>query len=294
MKVAFLGLGLIGGSIARALRADPGRWQLAAWSPRGDGPRSALAAGVVDVAAGTAAAAVVEADLVVLAAPPSSCLALLDALAGPLRAALAPGAVVTDVASTKAVIVGRADALGLRFVGGHPMAGREAAGFGAAEAGLFRDRPWVVVPGSAADPAAVDAVEGLARSCGAVPVRMDAAGHDTAVAGISHLPLVMAAALVEAVAGGPGEPDAPGWAEARALAAGGWQSATRLALGDPAMGAGIAATNPGPLAARLRALRASLDAWLALLDAAGPGGTPDETAIRARLEAARARLQGDG
>jgi prephenate dehydrogenase len=120
---------------------------------------------------------------------------------------------------------------------------------------------------------------------------MTARDHDTAVAAISHAPLVVAAALVEAVAGGPGEAVAPGWAAAAALASSGWAGATRLARGDPAMGAGIAATNAEPLAARLREVRDRLDEWLVLLEAPPPGGLPDEAALRARFAAARARLE---
>ncbi len=280
MKVALLGLGLIGGSIARALRADTGRWELAAWSPLGAGPHAALAAGAVDAAPDTARGAVEGAALVVLAAPPTACLALLHELGGSLRPALAPGTVITDVASSKVAVVARADAFGLPFVGGHPMAGRETSGFAAADAVLFRGRPWVIVQGAAATADMTARVELLARACGAVPVRMGAAIHDAAVAGVSHLPLVLAAALVEAVAGGPGEPDAPGWEEAAALAAGGWQSATRLALGDAAMGAGIAVTNAAPIGARLRELRSRLDEWLALLDPADHSVPPDEVAGR--------------
>lgn len=287
MRIALLGLGLIGGSIARAVR--PYGWPVAAWTPGGGGPRQALAAGVIDDAATSPADAVVGADLVVLAAPASACLELLDVLAGPARASLADEAVVTDVASTKAAVVERALAHGLRFVGGHPMAGREASGFAAGRADLFRGRPWVVVA-PAGDERAAGRVEMLAAACGARPVWMGAAEHDLAVAAISHAPLVVAAALVEAMAGGPGEPEPPTWPAAASLAATGWASATRLARGDPAMGAAIAGTNAGPLAARLREVRARLDAWIALLEAPGPGGLPDEEALRGRLEAARERL----
>lgn len=290
MNVTFLGLGLIGGSIARAIHA--GGWTVSAWTPGGRGPSAALAAGVADRAPRDLATAMAGADLVVLAAPPTACLALLETLAGPAGGALG-GAVVTDVASTKARIVVRAAGLGLRFVGGHPMAGRETSGFAAADADLLRDRPWVVVPppgGADRDPAAVARVEELVRACGARPVRMDAAAHDAAMAGVSHLPLVLSAALVEAVAGGPGGPPAPGWRDAASLAATGWSGATRLARGDAAMAAGIAATNPGPLADRIRSLRRALDGWLELLSE--PEGGPDEAALRDRFERARARLEG--
>lgn len=292
MHVAIIGLGLIGGSVARALRAAPGGcWTVAAWTPSGEAPARALAAGMLDAAPGKLGDTLAGADLVVLAAPPTSCLALVDRLAGPEREGLAPGAVVTDVASTKARLVARADAAGLRFVGGHPMAGRETSGWQAADADLFRDRPWVVVPGALADEDDAARVDALARACGARPLRMDAATHDAAAAAISHLPLVLAVALVEAVAGGPGEAVPAGWPAASRLAASGWRDATRLARGDPAMGAGIAATNAGPLADGLRAVRARLDAWIALLGASGTADMPDEVELRVRLEAARDRLR---
>ena len=286
MRVAFLGLGLIGGSIARALRVAPGGgWSTTAWTPRGAGPRAALAAAAIDDAAGTLEGAVDGADLVVLAAPPTECLALLDELAGPVAAFLGSDAVVTDTASTKGAIVHHATTLGLRFVGGHPMAGRETTGFGAADPLLFHERPWVVVPGRA-DADAVARVEAVARACGANPFTLDARAHDSYVAAISHMPLVLSAALVEAVAGTGAQPRHD-WAWAEALGAGGWDSMTRLARGDATMGAGIATTNPDAIAGRLRDLRVVLDEWIALLEA---GAGPDEPVLHERFAAARARL----
>jgi arogenate dehydrogenase (NADP+) len=287
VRVAFLGLGLIGGSVARAIRRDvDAAATLVAWTPAGSGPRAALAEGVLDGVATDPADAIEGADLVVLAAPATTCLELVGRLGGPLRSALAPGATVTDVASTKRAIVARADAAGLPFVGGHPMAGREAAGYDTGSATLFVGRPWVLVPGAHARPADVTRVEWLAAACGATPVRMDAPAHDAAVAAISHLPLALSAALVEAVVGEPGAPDRPGWAIAAPLAASGWAGMTRLARGDPSMGAAMLATNADETAAALRALRAAVDAWLGLLE--GPAG---EDAVRDRLAAARDRLR---
>ena len=154
MHVAFLGFGLIAGSIARAIRADPELtgWTMTAWSPSGEGPAAAKAEGVLDLAADSPQAAVSGADIVVLAAPATDCLALIDGLSGPWRSAWPVDAVVTDVASTKAAIVARADSAGLRFVGGHPMAGIDKAGYDAALPDLFVGRPWVVVPGAHATP----------------------------------------------------------------------------------------------------------------------------------------------
>ena len=286
MRVALLGLGLIGGSVARALRANgDGSW-VGAWTPSGEGPKRALDAGAIDAAFAHVPDLVREADVVVLAAPPLACIGLIGRLAGPWRDALRPGVTVTDVASTKAELERAARDADLPWVGGHPMAGRETSGFDASDATLFHDRPWVITAAQCGgDPAAVEA---LARACGANAVHMDAARHDRLVAAISHLPLLTSVMLVEAVTGLPGAEDRD-WAAARALAAGGWRDTTRLARGDTAMGAEIFATNADRVAERLRAYRGQIDAWLELLEA--PGGA-DPAAIRERLEAARDRLEG--
>jgi prephenate dehydrogenase len=285
-RIAFLGLGLIGGSIASALRAAGAQSQLVAWTPSGRGPADALRVGLIDDAAATAEAAIRAAGLVVLAGPPLAVLEHLDALGGALGATLGGDAIVTDVASTKEAIVGLAASNGLRFVGGHPMAGREASGVGAADAELFVGRPWVVVAGSHASARDVATVEALATATGARPVHLSATEHDAGVAAISHLPLVAAAALVEAVAG----PTAGGsaWATGRSLAAGGWADMTRLARGDPGMGAGILATNARNVALELRAFRAAIDGWIDALEA---GSGPDAPALADRLEAARGFLE---
>jgi prephenate dehydrogenase len=289
MRVAMLGFGLIGGSIARALREAPDRaaWNLIAWSPTGGGTAQAKRDGSIERAAASPEAALDGAELVVLAAPPTATLDLLDRLAGPLRTVLDPGTVITDVASTKGAIVATAERHGLRFVGGHPMAGRETAGYGAATPDLFVDRPWVVVPGNPPDDAATLAVRTLGTACGARVVTMNAGAHDSLVAAISHLPLVLAAALVESVAGTPAN-RAADWPAARALAATGWRDMTRLARGDVAMGAGIAATNAPALAERIRAVRGVLDGWLDELER---DGGPQESRLAARLREARDTLE---
>ena len=286
MRIAILGLGLIGGSLARALREAPAYAgaELVAWTPSGTGPREALAAGVIDAVAVDPLDAVHGAAIVILAAPPLACAALVRRLGAEPMATLAGRATVTDVASTKAGLTAAAVEAGIPFVGGHPMAGRETSGFGAADAGLFRGRPWVITEAvGGGDPGAV---RSLALACGAVPVELDAAEHDRLVASISHLPLLASVALVEAVAGTTADPVSD-WPAAAGLAATGWRDATRLARGDATMGAEIAASNAEAIAAVLRRLRACLDEWLELLDA--PGG-PDAEAMRERLAAARARL----
>jgi prephenate dehydrogenase len=290
MRLAILGLGLIGGSVARAVRAQAndvlGVDEIVAWSPTGEGPAEAAQDGVIDEAAETPEAAIDGAGLVVLAGPAPACLAALDDLAGSWRSVLADDAVVTDVASTKSAIVLRATALGLRFVGGHPMAGRETSGYAASSADLFVGRPWIVVPTT--DEAAVERVEQLATATGAIPRRMTATAHDEAVAAVSHVPLVVAAALVEAVAGVDGGPPRPDWPVAASLAATGWRDMTRLARGDVTMGAGIAATNASAIAARLRDLIDVLEGWIADLER---GGGPDPDDLADRLRSVRERLE---
>ena len=189
--VVVAGLGLIGGSIARGLTR-------AGWRVLGvdhAAPlRSALRARAIARGFRALPAAAQEAQVVVLAAPPAANRRLLRAVA-----ALRPRpAVVTDVGSVKAPICAEARRLGLRgFVGGHPMAGRERSGFAASSADLFRGRTWVLVhPPGAPGPARV--VARMARALGARVRRMDAAAHDRAVAFVSHLPQLVAWALLDA------------------------------------------------------------------------------------------------
>jgi prephenate dehydrogenase len=291
-RIAFLGFGLIGGSIAMALRAAGSAARITAWTPGGSGPTEGARRGLIDEAPADAASTIDGAALVILAGPPLAILDGLRDLAGPLRVALAADATITDVASTKALIVASAEDLGLPFVGGHPMAGREATGVGAATAELFVDRPWVVAAAGDAANGHVERVEALARAVGARPIRMSPLAHDLAVGAISHLPLIAAAALVESVAADP-----KAWAAARPLAASGWRDMTRLARGDPDMGAGIIATNATPIAGHLRAYRDAIDAWLLdlerLANESGPA-QPDAAGAdrtRSRLQAVRDELE---
>ena len=280
-RIAFLGFGLIGGSIAAAVRSAGGRGsRMVAWTPAGVGPAEGVRRGFLDEAASSAAVALDAAELVVLAGPPLAIVATLAEASASLRAAAAAGATITDVGSTKRRIIDSAAAEGLPFVGGHPMAGRETTGAASATADLFVDRPWVIVPGGDARALDVERVEALARATGALPVRLGPDEHDAAVGAISHLPLVVAAALVESVAERGRD-----WSLARSLAATGWSDMTRLANGDPEMGAGILSTNAPAVLARLRAMRDALDGWIERLerDAADPE-------LRGRLESVRRSL----
>ena len=291
-RIVFLGFGLIGGSIALALREAGVKGRLVAWTPEGAGPDEGLRRGILDEAPRNAAAALGGAKLVILAGPPRSVITHMEHLAGPMRRFLTPDTTLTDVASSKGLIVATAEDLEIPFVGGHPMAGRETTGVAAATADLFVDRPWVVIPAEGAPSRDVDRVRALAAATGARPVEMKAIDHDLAVAAISHLPLIAAAALVESVAA-----DSERWNQAAPLAAGGWRDMTRLARGDAHMGADIIATNARPIASQLRAYRDAIDSWLERLDAMADESqpvTPSEAAVadlRSRLEGAKSALE---
>lgn len=196
------------------------------------------------------AAAVDGADLVVLAVPPAALPALLDRLAG-------HSGLVTDVASVKQPALAAARASGVRFVAGHPMAGRELPGFAASDATLFTDRPWVLCLDEPTALADWLAVAGFARSLGARVVPAVAAEHDDAVARVSHLPHLAAAALA-AQADGP---------LPASLAAGSFADGTRVAASPPALWADICAANAPAVRAALDRLIADLTAARAALDA---------------------------
>jgi prephenate dehydrogenase len=180
------------------------------------------------------------------------------------------------------------------------MAGTERRGYGASDAQLFRGRPWVVLPGPASNESSVARVEALTTRVGARPVRLAAERHDELVAAISHLPLLASLALVEAVTGHAS------WTDARGLAAGGWAGMTRLAAGDPALGAAILGTNAAHVAGWLRRYREILDAWQERLDglaadtaaanaAHEPIDATDLAALEQKLRALRAQVvEGEG
>jgi prephenate dehydrogenase len=196
----------------------------------------------------------------------------------------------TDVASIKAgpqADVQRQAPEPGSFVGGHPLAGRERSGPGAARADLFAGRPWVLTPEAGTEAEHVERVHALVLACGAVPVVMSPEAHDEAVALVSHAPQVaaslLAARLVEA-------PD-----QAVALAGQGLRDTTRIAASDSALWTAVLAGNAGHVAAVLHALRDDLDEVLATLDALA-GGAPVDAGVLTRAidrgNAGRDRLPG--
>jgi prephenate dehydrogenase len=276
-RVAILGLGLMGASLGLALRARGIARAVAGYDAAADVAGNARARGAVDAVCATVAHALEGADLVVLAAPP---LALRDLLKE-LGPQLADHAVVTDVASTKTVVTAWAEELlphPERFVGGHPMAGREQAGVAAAEATLYQGCIWCLTPTARTAPEAQVHVQEFIRALGARPVILTAERHDHAVAAISHLPRVAAAALLLTAA------DDPSWPEAQVLAAGGFRDTTRVASGNARMAHDICLTNTGPLVA-------CLDAYIERLRTLREQIATGDAAIAEMFAAARARRE---
>jgi prephenate dehydrogenase len=244
MRVAIAGLGLIGGSLARALTAR-GHEVIGVDDARSR--RRARSAGAIHLGVAGLEEAARHADVVVLAAPPRANLTLLRQLAR------VPGAerVVTDVGSVKAPIVREAGRLGLtRFVGGHPIAGSEASGFGASSEVLFRGHAWVLT--SPADASALRLVRRLVRATGARPFLLEAAEHDRTLAFLSHVPQIVSWALFEAANRDPvarrGLP----------LAGPGFRDMTRLARSPRPLWRDILGQNKTEVARALRALERAL------------------------------------
>lgn len=189
MRVAVVGLGLIGGSIALAAR---GRVQadVVGWDPQDAAIEVALQRAAISSGAGSLASAVAAADVVFTAAP----VGVLPRLVAEILTHAPAAAVVTDVGSTKRTLVEAiSDA---RFIGGHPLAGAETSGVQHANAELFDGSTWYLTPGPGTGAHAVTRAEQLIGAFGATVTRLDAAEHDRLMAAVSHLPHVFANVLL--------------------------------------------------------------------------------------------------
>lgn len=264
-RVAILGLGLMGGSLALALR-DAGVSECVVGYDRT--PETALRAkerGIVDVACLSVAEAVGGADLVVLASPVVAERELLEHVASHLAA----GAIVTDLGSTKRAVAGWAEQLlppSAHFVGGHPLAGRELSGLDACDATLFRGAIWCLTPTAHTDSDVVRRVSSMIVALGASPLLLDPERHDQLIAGVSHLPILVAASLVRTLAS-----DA-GWDDLMPLASGGFRDTTRVASGDPRMARDICLTNHDEILRWLDAYLGTLHALRGVVAAAEADG----------------------
>jgi prephenate dehydrogenase len=255
--IAIIGVGLLGGSFGMDVRARGLARRVVGITRSARTAREIVAHGAADEAA-TTMDAIRDADLVVLAAPVQAIIAGMPDVA---RHA-APGALVTDMGSTKAEIVRAGEAaLGRRFVGGHPMAGSHTSGVSAARRDLFVGATWVVTPTENTDPAAADRLAHIATALGARAVRLDVVTHDRIAAAVSHMPHVVACALAQSIG-----QLANGDHRFGQLAAGGLRDMTRLAASPAALWTDILSTNRSNTKAALRAFRDALDEAIAGMD----------------------------
>jgi prephenate dehydrogenase len=282
-RLAIVGVGLLGGSLAKAVRAQRLAREIVGVGRDLGRLGPALRDGVLDRATTDVAAGVAGADRIVLAAP----VLTNEVLLGDVWRAVPPGAVLTDVGSTKQRIVAAAGRLAatrgdVHFVGSHPMAGSEKSGYAVARPDLFQGATVVVTPTEATEPAVAKSVAELWAALGARVVVLDPATHDRAVAAISHLPHVAAWALVDAV--GCFEPDA------LAIAARGFKDTTRIAASDPDVWREILLDNRDAVRASLAAYRAALDHVESLLASSAPDAPAALTAYLTRMKSTRERL----
>ena len=272
-RLSLVGLGLLGGSVAKAARAQGLADEIVAVGRERARLEPALREGVVDRISTSLEEGVAGADFCLLATPVATLTALLPAV----WHALPAEARLTDVGSTKTGIVRAAEALGrvrpLGFVGSHPMAGSEQSGYAVSRPDLFHGATVILTPTERTESHAVKGVGAFWEALGARLVTLDPVTHDRATAAISHLPHLVADALVDAVV----RMD-PRFFE---VAGRGFRDTTRIAASDARVWREIFQENRAGLAEALGAFRAALDELERLLDAG------DVTAIEAALDRIR-------
>jgi prephenate dehydrogenase len=275
-RVAILGTGLIGSSIGLALKAGRPQTQVVGYDASSENLRRAQAVKAIDRRA-SLRDALADADLVIVATPVGAMQALFEEMA-PL---LPVHALVMDTGSTKArVLQWAADLLpgGVRFVGGHPMAGKTDTGPDAADAKLFQGAVWCLAPLPTTPRDAIDEAVRLVESFGASPYFLDPDEHDGLVASVSHLPYLMSVAFIRHLG------RERSWRETASVAAGGFAYSTHLSDSDPQMFADIVRTNRDNIARRL-------DLYIAELEALRESIAADSPELKAQFEEARALHQ---
>ena len=269
MKVAVVGVGLIGGSIGLAARERLGA-RVSGYDPSAGAREAAIARGAVLEAHDTVEAAVADADFVFVAAP----VQVLASTVGDVLAVAGPECVVTDVGSVKRVVVGAVD--DPRFIGGHPLAGAETAGVEHARADLFSDATWYLTPTPGTRGTSYERLHRLITRMGAWPSAIEPDTHDVVMASVSHLPHVLANVLVAQAARVLS-------AEGERLPATGpsFRDVTRVAGANSAVWGGIYRANADALVAAIDDMVARLTSARDML------ATGDDDGITAWNEAAR-------
>lgn len=251
-QVSIVGVGLIGGSLGMALKERGLAEDIVGSGSRVGNLRLAVERGAIHRFACSLAEGVSGADLVVIATPVSATIPVLEQIIPHL----APGVVVTDVGSTKADIVSKAEKMttpDFSFIGGHPMAGSEQNGVKGADPYLFENAFYIITPTAGTPVSALERVKRMVSGIGARIIEMDPADHDLAAAAVSHLPHLLAATLVNTVV------NLPGSGRILPLAAGGFKDTTRIAAGSPSLWRDIFAANREQLLKMVSNFKAELE-----------------------------------
>ena len=258
-KLAIVGVGLIGGSLARAVKAK-GLVSTIVGLGRGEvNLLKAVELGVIDVMETDLIQGVAEADLIVLATPVSS----LEGLVGRIAPYIRKDAIITDVGSVKGSVVREAEKhfkRPVRFVGGHPIAGTEHSGVEASFATLFEHRTCILTPTENTDPGAVERVKGFWEAVGSQVVNMGLDEHDRIMGFVSHLPHIVAYALVNTVEGAEREEG-----DLLGFSAGGFRDFTRIASSHPEMWRDICLMNRDVLLESIQAFGETLEEFKQLI-----------------------------
>lgn len=251
-RLAVIGVGLIGGSFARALRAAGMVESVVGIGRDRRNLEEALELGIVDQISQDSVEGVKDADMVFISVP----VCAISSVVATIAPSLSPGCIVTDGGSVKEAIVEACESLmpeGCHFVGGHPIAGTEHSGAAASFATLYNGKRCILTPTQNTHQQSLDLVSTLWQKTGAVVCRMDAAHHDRIFAEISHLPHMVAYSLVHAV----GTADVEG-ENVLSYTAGGFRDFTRIASSDPVMWRDIAVMNRTALLRSIDGFSASL------------------------------------
>jgi len=261
LHVAVVGLGLMGGSLAAALRNSGAPDRIAGVSRRRWSLDRARQLGWIDEGTTDLRRGVRDADVVVLSTPVRTIVRLIGQIGPWLR----PDCLLMDLGSTKCDIVAAMEDLPptVQPVGGHPMCGKALSGLDAAEPGLYQDAIFVLTPLARTSSTALEMARGLVQTVGAHPLIMEAGRHDRLVGAVSHLPYCVAAALMQTVRD-VGAEDEQVWE----LAASGFLDTSRLAASEVSMMRDILLTNRAVVVDLLRRYQRWIDRWLAVLGAA--------------------------
>lgn len=259
LTCGFIGLGLIGGSIARALKEYNHRIRIVAYDINPDTLRLAAQDGVVDVTASAIDGSFSDCDYLFLCAPVQK----NDANLAAVKKILPEKCLLTDVGSVKSTIHEAIRAAGLEhcFIGGHPMVGSERVGYINSKASLLENAYYILTPTSSVPADRLEAYRALVEKLGAIPLILDYEKHDYITAAISHLPHVIAASLVNLVRDSDSEDGIM-----RLVAAGGFKDITRIASSSAAMWQQICLTNGGNISTLLQSYIDSLTAIKSEID----------------------------